>query len=293
MGAPIEQLVDCRCAVGEGPVWDHRDGALLWIDIVPGDVFHMDRATGETSSMRLGQEVSAVLPRASGGYLLTLQDGVFAVDRIEEGAPLIEVVAIEADRPENRLNDAKCDAAGRLWGGTLARDATPGAGSLYRIDADHRVTRVLDGVTLSNGLGWSPDNTRMYYADSVPRTVDVLDFDLASGEVSNRRRFADIPEGLGTPDGLSVDREGYVWLAVWGSGAIYRYAPDGTVADVIAMPSKDVASCCFGGPDLADLYVTTAWVELSDAERDADPFAGGVYRLRPAVHGLATTLAAL
>src|SRR5579863_3528571 len=267
MTSAPELVADCRCSVGEGPVWDARDGALLWVDIVTGDVFHLAIASGELTRMTLGQEVSAVLPRASGGYLLTLQDGVAAVASIEQGAPVELLAPVELERPENRLNDAKCDPAGRLWGGTMARERTPAAGALYRLDADLTLTRVLDGVTLSNGLGWSPDATRMYFVDSVPRTLDAFDFDLPSGAVSSRRRLIEVPAALGSPDGLAVDAEGAIWLAVWGSGAVHRHAPDGELIEVFAMPHRDVASCCFGGADLSDLYVTTAWRELSDVER--------------------------
>jgi sugar lactone lactonase YvrE len=288
VSASAELLVDCRCTVGEGPSWDERDGALLWVDIVTGDVFHLTLASGEPARMRIAQQVSAVLPRASGGYLLTLQDGVFAVERIEQGAPLATLRQIEVGQPRNRLNDAKCDAAGRMWGGTLSRDRVPGAGALYRLGGDLSLTQVLNGVTVSNGIGWSPDGTRMYYVDSVPRTLDVLDYDMASGEASNRRRLVEVAEEVGSPDGLAVDVEGCIWLAVWGSGALYRYAPDGTLQDVVAVPTKNVASCCFGGPDLGDLFVTSASAELNAQELAADPGAGGVFRLRPGVRGLPT-----
>jgi sugar lactone lactonase YvrE len=284
-----ELLEDCRCGVGEGPSWDERDGALLWVDIVTGEVFHHTLATGETVSMRLGQQVSAVLPRRNGGYLLTLPDGVFAVDSIEQGAPLRAVAAIEPDKPRQRTNDAKCDPAGRLWSGTMSRDRVPDVGSLYRLDPDLTLTRVLTGVSVSNGIGWSPDGTRMYYVDSAPRTLDVLDYDLATGEASGRRRLVDIEPEDGSPDGLAVDADGCIWLAVWGSGAIWRYAPDGSLEDRIAVPSRNAASCCFGGPDLEDLFVTTASAELSEQALEADPTAGGVYRLRPGVRGLPTT----
>lgn len=282
-----ELLVDAHCVVGEGPAWDERDQALIWIDIVPGEVFHMPVATGAVTRMCLGQEVTAVLPRASGGYLLTLQDGVFAVDRIEQGAPLEPVCEIELDRPQSRMNDSKCDAAGRLWGGTLARDSTPGAGGLYRLDPDLTLTKAFGGTTIANGLGWSPDGTRMYFVDSGPWTLDVLDYDMATGEATDRRRLVDVTEG--SPDGLAVDAEGGIWLAVWGAGAVHRYAPDGTLEEVVAMPTSKVASCCFGGADLSDLYVTTASVEMSDADRAIDPHAGGVFRLSPGVRGLPTT----
>jgi sugar lactone lactonase YvrE len=287
--ASAELLVDCRCTVGEGPSWDERDGTLVWGDIVTGDVFQLSLSSGELARMRLGQQVSAVLPRARGGFLLTLQDGVFAVERIEQGAPLTLVAPIELDQPRSRLNDAKCDPAGRMWGGTTSRDRVPGAGSLYRLDSDLTLTQVLTGATVSNGLGWSPDGTRMYYVDSTPRTLDVLDYDLATGDASNRRRLVDIPADVGSPDGLAIDVEGCIWLAVWGSGAVHRYAPDGTLEEVLALPTRNVASCCFGGDDLGELFVTSAAAEMNAQELAADPNAGGVFRLRPGVRGLPTT----
>jgi sugar lactone lactonase YvrE len=283
-----ELVVAANCLVGEGPAWDERDGALLWVDIVPGDVFHMSTATGSVARMRLGQEVSAVLPRASGGYLLTLADGVFAVDRIEQGASLEPVCEVEPELTGNLMNDAKCDPAGRLWGGTLARDRTPQAGALYRLDTDLSLARVLTGSTISNGLGWSPDAERMYYVDSAPRTLDVLDFDLETGEVANRRRLVDIPAEAGSPDGLAVDAEGGIWLAVWGAGTVHRYGPDGTLEEVVPVPTPLAASCCFGGPDLERLYVTTATIELPPEDRD-DRNAGAVFAFEPGVRGLPTT----
>jgi sugar lactone lactonase YvrE len=288
MGETVELVVDCRCRVGEGPSWDARDGAILWVDIIGGDVFRHLPASGETTRMRLEEDVSAVLPRSAGGYLLTTPRGIVAVDRIEQGAPVEFVAAVEPDLPENRINDAKCDPAGRLWCGTLADGWKPHAGSLYRLDADLRLTRVASGSTISNGLGWSPDGTRLYFADSAPRTLDVFDFDPASGEARNRRRLVALAEGDGSPDGLAVDADGFIWLAVWGSGTLRRYAPDGELERVVPIPVRDVASCCFGGPDLGDLYVTTAWHELDEAAHAANPQAGGLFRLRPGVGGLPT-----
>jgi len=288
MSTVPELVVDANCLVGEGPAWDERDHALLWVDIVPGDVFHLSVATGAVTQMRLGQEATAVLPRASGGYLLTLKDGVFAVDRIEQDAPLESVCPIELELTGNLMNDAKCDPAGRMWAGTLARDRTPGAGALYRLDTDLSLANVLDGITISNGLGWNPDATRMYYVDSAPRTLDVLDYELSTGAATNRRRLVEIPPDVGTPDGLAVDTEGGIWLAVWGGSSVHRYGPDGTLDDVVRFPTPFVASCCFGGPDLSDLYVTTATIELPPEDR-ADPSAGAVYVFQPGVRGLPTT----
>jgi sugar lactone lactonase YvrE len=281
-------LLEAGCLVGEGPSWDERAGALLWVDIVPGDVFHLPLATRAVTRMRLGQEVAAVIPRASGGYVLALPDGVFAVERIEQGAPLEQVCPVEPELTGNLMNDTKCDPAGRLWAGTRARDWTPHAGGLYRLDTDLSLTKVLGGTTTANGLGWSPDARRMYFVDSAPRTLDVLDYDLATGEAANRRRLVDVPADAGSPDGLAVDAEGGIWVAMWGGAAVHRYAPDGTLDAVVRLPTPLAASCCFGGADLSELYVTTGSNELPP-ERRADPTAGALYVLRPGVRGLPTS----
>ncbi len=194
-------VADVRCHVGEGPAWDDRDGSLLWIDIVPGWIFRYVPETGELDRACVWQETSVCIPRASGGYVIGGPDGFYAIDRIEQGVDVELLVGIEVDQPGNLMNDAKCDAAGRLWGGTRSRTWIPEAGSLYRVDPDLTVTRVLDGISTSNGLGWSPDNERMYYIDSQPGILDVLDYDLSTGEATNRRRFADFPRRAAIPTG--------------------------------------------------------------------------------------------
>jgi len=287
MSTVPELLVDVNCAVGEGPSWEDRDQALLWVDLIPGDVYRLSLTTGGVDRMRLERPASAVLPRVSGGYVLTLPDGLYALGRIEQGAQLELLCPVESELSQNSINDAKCDPAGRLWAGTLARGWIPEAGSLYRIGADLSVTWVLGGTTISNGLGWSPDSTRMYFADSAPGTVDAFDYDVATGEVSRRRRFADLAADVGSPDGLCVDAEGGVWVAVFRGSAVHRYAPDGTLDRIVAMPTPLVTSCCFGGPDLAHLYVTTATVELPPDERTVRG-AGALYVLEPGVQGLPT-----
>jgi sugar lactone lactonase YvrE len=288
MSATGELVADVRCHVGEGPAWDPRDGALLWIDIVPGNVFRLVVETGELSQITLSQEVSVVIPRASGGYVVGVQDGLFALPRFEQGAPLTALAEIEIDQPNNLMNDCKCDAKGRLWGGTRARDWTSEAGSLYRVDSDLTTTRVLTGISTSNGLGWDPEFTRMYYVDSALGILDVLDYDLETGAATNRRRFADIDKAIGNADGLCVDAEGYVWLAVMGASSLYRYAPDGTIDEIVRVPSTLPTSCCFGGADLTDLYVTSGNVDMSEEDLASDPYAGGVYVLRPGIKGQPT-----
>jgi sugar lactone lactonase YvrE len=159
-------------------------------------------------------------------------------------------------------------------------------GSLYRLDANRGLTRVLTGVTISNGLGWSPDGRTMYYIDSATHRIDAFDFEPETGSVSGRRRLVELPEGWGLPDGMTVDEEGFLWVAFWGGSAVRRIAPDGQVALVVELPVSLVTSCAFGGDDLADLYVTSARTELSGTQLRQQPHAGALFRIRPDVRGL-------
>jgi sugar lactone lactonase YvrE len=183
------------------------------------------------------------------------------------------------------MNDGKCDAAGRFWAGTMALDERGGAGALYRLDPDGHVETMIDGVTISNGLDWSDDGRLMYFIDTPTQSVDVFDFDLASGRIANRRSFARIDPVDGAPDGLTLDAEGFVWVALWGGSRVRRYAPDGALDSIVRVPATYVTSCAFGGADLGDLYITTARIKLSEADRASQPLAGGLFRARPGVRG--------
>ena len=247
--------VDARAELGEGPRWDAAAGTLLWVDILGRRVHRYDPARGRDDWMQLEQLVSAALPHDHGGPVLALPDGLYESD----WETLARMVAIEADMPANRLNDAACDPAGRLWVGSMTLDErTVGAG-LYRVDTDMSVTKVLGDTTISNGLGWSPERDRFYFIDSPTMRVDVFDYDLGSGAIENRRPLAQVrieQSGAG-PDGLSVDAEGCVWVALHGGWGLNRYSPDGKFMGHARLPVARVTSCCFGGQDLQDLYVTT------------------------------------
>lgn len=237
--------------LGEGPCWDERTGTLLWVDIPAGLVHRLDPADGSHESIDVGQPVGAAVPRASGGLALAVRDG-FAV---HDGELTVVAPVTAAEPAGNRMNDGACDRAGRFFAGTMAHDDTPGAGSLYRLDPDRRAERILDGVTISNGIGWSPDERLLYYVDTLTDRVDVFDYDPATGQVADRRLFAVLP----SPDGLTVDASGHVWVALWGGGKVVRLRPDGQLDLTVEMPATNVTSCAFGGPDLDILYVTTAW----------------------------------
>ncbi|MEV6154107.1 SMP-30/gluconolactonase/LRE family protein [Nonomuraea sp. NPDC052129] len=242
--------------LGEGPCWDERTGTLLWVDIPAGLVHRLDPADGSHESIDVGQPVGVAVPRASGGLALAVRDG-FAVHDGEliDGELTVVAPVTAAEPPGNRMNDGACDRAGRFFAGSMAQDDTPGAGSLYRLDPDRRVERILDGVTISNGIGWSPDERLLYYVDTLMDRVDVFDYDPATGQVADRRLFAVLP----SPDGLTVDASGHVWVALWGGGKVVRLRPDGQPDLTVEVPATNVTSCAFGGPDLDILYVTTAW----------------------------------
>jgi len=289
--------MDCEVAVppvaalGEGPRWDAATGTLLWVDIVGQAVHRYDPRTGDDESRPVRDIPSLALPRTSGGVLVGMPGGIYAIEEAPgpEGEPAaLPFVPIEADQPGNRTNDGACDPAGRLWVGTMARDeASPTAG-LYRVDLDLSATRVLDGTTISNGLGWSPDGATFYFIDSPTRRIDAFDCDPASGVIENRRPLAAVEVDGAVPDGMNVDAEGCLWVALHGGWGLNRYSPEGGLLDEVRLPVARITSCCFGGPELRDLYVTTRRDGLSDAELVQQPLAGALLRLDPGVAGLPT-----
>jgi sugar lactone lactonase YvrE len=280
-----EPVGDVVAELGEGPCWDPTGpagGTLLWVDIPGGRLHRTDPRSGDTTTASLGPPVSAVLPTLDGELLVSRQDRLVVLG--DAGAE--RTVAAISCPPAVRFNDAATDPQGRVWIGSMDTAEQSAAGLLYRLDPGGVLTPVVTGVTVSNGLGWSPDGSRLYYVDSPTRQVDVLNFDSGSGTVTSRRRFADLTSVPGLPDGLAVDAEGGVWVALHGGGALHRYGPGGDLDAVVTLPTSHPTSCAFGGPDLADLYVTTASLPLSAAERAAQPLAGRLLRLRPGPGGL-------
>jgi sugar lactone lactonase YvrE len=267
--------------LGEGPVWDADRGELIWVDIDRGLVHR--RAPGRKDlTLSAGQPVGCAVPRAGGGLALAMRDGFGLV---EPGGHEPRLVApVERERADTRMNDGACDARGRLWAGTMSLRGDTRAAALYRLDPDLSVVRVLPGLSVSNGIGWSPEGDTLYHVDTPRRRVDVYDYDEAAGLIAGRRAVIPVAPELGLPDGLTVDTDGGVWVALWGGGAVQRHAPDGALDARIELPARNVTSCAFGDPDLGTLYVTTA------ARRAAEePLAGAVFACRPGVRGLAAT----
>jgi sugar lactone lactonase YvrE len=279
----VELVLDAHAEVGEGPAWDPASRRLVWVDIPRSQVHLFDPSTASDISFDVGEHVGAAAPRSAGGLVLALRGG-FGVLDLETGG--VEAIAdTEGSNPKNRMNDGKCDRAGRFWAGSMSYAETGSEGSLYRLEHDHSVVRVLSGVGLSNGLGWSPDDRLMYHVDSLAATLYVQDFDPESGSIANRRPLIEVTEGHGTPDGMTVDAEGCLWVAFWGGGAVRRYAPDGSLLQEVGLPVRQVSCCAFGGSDQGDLYITTASRGLSEQELREQPAAGGLFRVRPGVTG--------
>jgi sugar lactone lactonase YvrE len=281
---PADVVVRDAGELPEGPLWDPRIDRLVWVDIPAGRVHRLDLATGDDVVVReVGEPVGCVALRASGGYLLATRRAVAVADGEWAVGEEIAVLPGQADR--TRTNDGGVDPWGQFWVGTLATDGRNGAGALYRIDADAAVVRVLDGVGVSNGIDWAPDRSAMYYNDTVTARVDVFDVDPADGSVTGRRPFAEIELAGARPDGLTVDCDGFVWVALWNGRRVRRYAPDGRLDREVHVPVDQVTSVAFGGPALDVLVVTTAREGLAAAEVAPQPLAGSVFVHDPGVRG--------
>lgn len=263
--------------LGEAPHWDADSGRLLWCDIAGGRAFASDER-GTELICQLGGRASAIVPRVAGGHLIAADTELVLLDAAgaEQGR-----IAVEDPAAGRCLNDGAADAVGRFWIGSAVQSGQPRSASIFRVDRGG-CRRARAGVSTSNGLGWSPDGTLLYTVDTEPRRVHVCDFDPESGDAGDPRPFARVADGL--PDGLAVDAEGCVWLAVWGAGEVRRFSPRGTVIGRVRVPARKVSSCAFGGAGLRDLYITTAGGGASSPD---EPLAGSIFVLADAADGLA------
>jgi sugar lactone lactonase YvrE len=281
MSGGIEVVTAAGAELGEGPIWDARSSRLAWVDITARRLHLTDTVSGATETIEVPLAVGAVAPRAAGGFVAALQDGFWVVG----DGPARRIAAIPEARPGLRFNDGKCDPAGRFWAGTMAYDEALGAGALYRLDPDGEALMVLGEVTISNGLAWSLDGATMYYIDTPTQRVDAFSYDPMTGEIEDRRPEIHVPPEAGAPDGLTIDADGGLWIALWGGSAVHRYL-EGRLERVIGLPVSQPTSCCFGGAGLDELYITSAWQGLSPDARQAQPLAGALFCVRPGVRGV-------
>jgi sugar lactone lactonase YvrE len=280
-GVRAEQFTEPLAFHGEGPCWLASSHELAWVDMLAGRVLATSLSAGTTRSIGIPSTVAAIVrPRVSGGLVVATETGVVLLDEQDAPSVLCEIL----DEPGVRMNDGGCDPQGRFWCGTMAYDLRNGAGSLYRVEPDGRVDTVLTDVTISNGLAWTPDGATAVYVDSIEYGIDTFAFDSASGELGERRRLVDIDESLGMPDGIAVDVEGGIWVALWDGGGVHRYTAAGVLDAVVPLPCGRVTACAFGGDNLGELFITTSRLGLPDG---ADPAGGALFRCVPGVRGQA------
>jgi sugar lactone lactonase YvrE len=277
-------VLDARARLGEGPVWDPREGVLYWVDIRAPALHRFDPASRSTRTWPMPEAIGSVALREAGGVLVALRSGLHVLDL--DGGGLALVCAPEPDRPDNRLNDGRCDRHGRFWVGSMHQQLRAPTGALYRVDPDHTAHRLLGGITVPNSVAWSPDGRTLYFADTPTREIGAYPVDPASGVLGARRVFARVPDDAGYPDGATVDADGYLWSAQWDGWRVTRYAPDGGVDRVVDLPVQRPTSCALGGERLDVLYVTSAAAGLGPAELARGPLAGGLFAVEVGVPGL-------
>jgi sugar lactone lactonase YvrE len=279
-GITVEEWSENPGVLSEGPRWHEERGELLWVDILESRLHRAtlgpDQGLEELATVALDRHVGAVAPATAGGYVVAAGVGFL---HVAEDGSVREMAQPAAGNPGVRMNDGACDQRGRFWAGTMAYDETPGAGALYRLELDGRCSTMLTGLTISNGVGWSPDGTTMYLADSGTSVVHAFAVDPETGDLGTRRTFCQIAEAGAVPDGLTVDAEGDVWVALHGGGAVRCYRADGRPVVTVHLPVSQPTSCAFGGPDLGTLFVTSAREGLSRSELEDQPGAGLVYRV--------------
>jgi len=272
-----ELMADYRCETGEGPLWHPMERQVYWSDIPRGRIFRLNPFSRRHEQIYEGRIVGGYTIQSDGSLLLFMDRGSVAVWRDGKLEYLVNEMEDETD---NRFNDVAADPAGRVFCGTMPTDTR--SATLYRMDTDGSVTTVLEGVGLSNGIGFSPDQKQMYYTDSLARKIYIFDYDIDSGDITNQRVFVETPDDGSIPDGMTVDAEGYVWGARWDGSSLYRYNPDGEQVVQIQFPAKKVSSVIFGGVDLTDMYVTTAG---GGNKAEEGPGAGGLFRLNVGIQG--------
>jgi sugar lactone lactonase YvrE len=279
----IRCVADVHAVLGEGPVWVERESALYWVDIKGRKIFRL----GEDEQLQQWEtplRVGSLVPRASGGFIGGTEDGIAIIDPEAGRFEIIEDP--EPERATNRFNDGKVDRSGRFWAGSMDDTEADATGALYRMDVELAWTRIDDGYKVTNGPAFSPLGDLMYHNDSARQVTYVFDLD-RDGTPSNRRVFLQFGEGDGYPDGMTVDSEGHLWIAFWDGWCVRRFSPGGECVATIGLPVARPTSCAFGGPELDQLYISSASIDLDPEALAAQPSAGGLFMAFAGVRGIA------
>lgn len=279
-------VVDTRAQLGEGSFWDDRNNELYYIDIEGKKLFIYNPSVNKQMSYDMGQRIGTVVPtEKQNEAIVALQNGIYLFNTITQKQTLL--CSPEHGLNNMRFNDGKCDPAGRFWVGSMHLDQTEGAASLYRIESTGAFEKMIPNVTISNGIVWSSDQTKMYYIDTPTGQVMAYDYDLETGNITNGQVAVKISEDLGYPDGMTIDSKGRLWIALWNGNGVGCWNPDnGKLIDFIQVPAHNVSSCTFGGDNLEKLYITTAKVDMTSAEKATFPHAGSLFVATPGVKGV-------
>ncbi|KAI1899544.1 hypothetical protein AGOR_G00062880 [Albula goreensis] len=279
----VECVVKEKSLIGEGPVWEERDGTLLFVDISGKRINRWNPETNQTQIMKTEKFVGAVVPRKSGGYIMAEGTRFAAVDW--EKQTTTTIAHVDSDRANNRFNDGKVDPMGRFFAGTMAMEVQPAVlerkqGSFYSLNLDHTVVKHFDQVDISNGLDWSLDHKILYYIDSLSYMVEAFDYDIQTGKICNRRKVYSLEKGEGIPDGMCIDIEGKLWVACYNGARVLRIDPHtGKRMDTVMLPVDKTTSCCFGGKDYSELYVTSAYQGMDQEDLARQSEAGCLFRV--------------
>ena len=275
----IEVVLPYECLLGEGPVWDADNKIISWIDVLNGIKHEFDTKRATHRMIELGVILGSIALTNSGNYLAALKSGLAIVDRITGNKSFLHHP--ESSISTNRFNDGKCDRAGRFWVGTMSMLEEPGAGNVYMFDEKLTCTKKIESVTISNGLVWSADHKTLYYIDTPTLQVVAYDYDISTGKISNKQVVVNIPQNEGYPDGMTIDKEGMLWIAHWDGSQVARWDPSsGKKIHFINLPVDRVTSCTFGGEHLTDIYITTAKVGLTEKQLSEQPLAGSLFIIR-------------
>jgi sugar lactone lactonase YvrE len=284
----VEHLLNTQNKLGEGPIWNPEEQALYWVDIHQKMVQRYDSNNGVVDKFSFDMAITVLGLRSQGGFVFASNRGFGLWDGLTSQPYLL--AHPEADKPHNRFNDGATDSSGRFWAGTMYEGPEtdkPTEGRLYRLNPDHSVDLMETGLTICNGMDWSLDHKTMYLTDTLKRAIYAYDFDPFRGEIANRRVLVQSEETDGYPDGLTVDSNGFLWVAFWGGWKVCRFDPQGKLERSIQLPVEYPTSVAFGGKDLNELYITSAWTALTDKQHRQQPWAGDVFRLVTNVKGRA------
>ena len=291
----VKSILDTQCQLGEGAIWNSETQQLYFIDIEGKNLFVYEEGTQISAvsprnqkfiKYHVGERIGTVVPTNDPNQvIIPLQNGIFEFDLTSRKKTLFSNP--EEHIESNRMNDGKCDPAGRLWVGSMHLEQAKGAASLYKIEPDGTHEKMIDSVTISNGIVWSLDEKTMYYIDTPTGKVQAFDYEKATGNISNGRTACVIPESLGYPDGMTIDAEGMLWIALWNGNAVTRWNPTtGKMIQKIEVPAHNVSSCAFGGENLETLFITSARVDMTEEELEKMPLSGNVFAVKPGVRGV-------